>query len=205
MANDCEIEIVLQTNCSMPSSPSSLSFASFVQVRGSIPVHWSQETSVTVPKPPILLHKADPSYAATKRHFLDLFRRYGAPILVLDLVKQQEKRRRESIIGREFFSAVEVVNTELPHDLRVKYCGLDFSRLSSAPKERMHESTHKYFADIGVAGADAFDISLSAVDEYEPGRGVEETQAGESPELNILEELDLFSHFAINQTGFFTT
>ena len=189
----------------MPSSPSALSFASFVQVRGSVPVHWSQETSVTIPKPPIILHKADPSYAATKKHFLDLFRRYGEPILVLDLVKQQEKRRRESLIGREFFSAVEVINMELPPDLRIKYCGLDFSRLSSAPKERLNESTHKYFADIGVAGADAFDISLSAVDEFESARGVEEPQAGDPPELNILEELDLFSDFAINQTGFFTT
>lgn len=31
-----------------------------------------------------------------------MFRRYSSPIIVLDLVKQQEKRPRESIIGKEF-------------------------------------------------------------------------------------------------------
>lgn len=196
----------MQANCSLPSSPSRLSFASYVQVRGSIPVHWSQETSVTVPKPPIILHKADPSYAATKLHFLDLYRRYGEPILVLDLVKQQEKRRRESLIGREFFNAIEVINAEMPRELRIKYCGLDFSHLSSAPKERLNESTHKYFSDIGVAGADAFDISLSSVEDFEHLKASAESNlTEESSGLNILEELDLFSHFALDQTGFFST
>jgi hypothetical protein len=110
--------------------------ASHVMMRGSVPVFWSQETSVTVPKPPIILHKSDPCYLATRRHFLDLFRRYGRPLLVLDLVKQMEKRKRESILGREFFAAVDILNGGLPTDMKIRYCALDFSRISSAANEK---------------------------------------------------------------------
>ena len=105
-------------------------FCSYIQMRGSIPTYWSQETSVTTPRPPIVLNRVDPNYLATevglkiaiayvthsecigicfrlvfsflKEHFADMFRRYSSPIIVLDLVKQQEKRPRESIIGKEF-------------------------------------------------------------------------------------------------------
>jgi SacI homology domain len=55
---------------------------------GSIPIYWSQESSLTMPKPPIELNKVDTSYTATRLHFADLFRRYSSPILVTDLVKQ---------------------------------------------------------------------------------------------------------------------
>ena len=40
--------------------------ASFVQMRGSIPTYWYQETSVTMPKPPILVDRVDPNYLATQ-------------------------------------------------------------------------------------------------------------------------------------------
>jgi hypothetical protein len=44
-------------------------FASYVQTRGSIPTYWYQETSVTNPKPPILVDRIDPNYLATQVHF----------------------------------------------------------------------------------------------------------------------------------------
>lgn len=97
------------------------SFSSFLQVRGklgntvdnkgrssiiyvpqgSIPIFWSQESSVTMPKPPIELSRIDSTYTATRLHFADLFTRYSSPVLVLDLVKQSEKREREVRVGNE--------------------------------------------------------------------------------------------------------
>lgn len=60
--------------------------------------------------------------------------RYGAPIVALDLVKQSEKRKRESIIGKEFRDAVEVINSTISDEKKIRYIALDFSRMSRAAK-----------------------------------------------------------------------
>ena len=65
----------------------------FVVITGSIPTFWTQESSVTMPKPPIELNRVDPTYTATQLHFADLFRRYSSPVVVLDLVKQNESEK----------------------------------------------------------------------------------------------------------------
>lgn len=39
------------------------------QVRGSIPLHWAQRPDSSMLKPEIVLHRFDPLYAATRRHF----------------------------------------------------------------------------------------------------------------------------------------
>lgn len=48
-------------------------FSSFLQVRGSIPTYWTQESSVTMPKPPIVLNRVDPTYQATQVSVISLF------------------------------------------------------------------------------------------------------------------------------------
>jgi hypothetical protein len=60
-ANDCEIEQVVQRDDGYRSQ-----FCSYLQMRGSIPTYWYQETSVTMPKPPILINRTDPDYQATE-------------------------------------------------------------------------------------------------------------------------------------------
>jgi hypothetical protein len=60
-ANDCEIEQVVQRDDGYRSH-----FCSYLQMRGSIPTYWYQETSVTMPKPPILINRTDPDYQATE-------------------------------------------------------------------------------------------------------------------------------------------
>lgn len=89
VANDVEHEQILHDES---QSASSGIFSSYLQNRGSIPTFWTQESSVTMPKPPIELNRVDPTYTATQLHFSDLLKRYGSPICVLDLVKQSEKR-----------------------------------------------------------------------------------------------------------------
>jgi len=69
-----------------------------------------------------------------QEHFADMFRRYSAPIIALDLVKQHEKRPRESMVGGAFRQAVEVVNESIPLEHKVRYIALDYSRITSIAK-----------------------------------------------------------------------
>ncbi|MQM11927.1 hypothetical protein Taro_044838 [Colocasia esculenta] len=84
VANDVETEqIVLDEEAGTYKGKMS----SVVQMRGSIPLFWSQEASRFSPKPDIIVQRYDPTYQATKLHFEDLAKRYGNRIIVLNLIK----------------------------------------------------------------------------------------------------------------------
>lgn len=127
VANDVEHEQILHDEAS--SAPGG-AFSSYLQVRGSIPTYWTQESSVTMPKPPIELNRVDPTYRATQAHFEDLMVRYGSPIVVLDLVKQSEKRAREVLVGNEYRHAVDYINTSIDDPHKIRYCALDYSHIT---------------------------------------------------------------------------
>ncbi|CAM9450333.1 unnamed protein product, partial [Phaeothamnion confervicola] len=125
VANDVEVEQIVHVEAAKEGV-----FSSFVQMRGSVPTFWTQESSVTMPKPPIVLSKVDSTYAATQAHFADLLERYSSPVVVLDLVKQTEKREREVIVGKEYRRAIEHINSTMPAEHKIRYYALDFSHLS---------------------------------------------------------------------------
>lgn len=135
VANDVEVEQIVQYD-----SGADLKFCSYIQMRGSIPTFWAQETSLTMPKPPIMLSRTDPDYLATQEHFTDMLRRYSSPILVLDLVKQHEKRARESLVGREFRQAIEIINESIPRQHQVRYIALDYSKITSISKGKLSKA-----------------------------------------------------------------
>ena len=83
-----------------------------------------------MPKPPILVNQVDTSYRATQAHFSDLLVRYGSPIVVLDLVKQSEKREREVIVGNEYRHAIDYLNSHIEDEHKIQYCALDYSHVS---------------------------------------------------------------------------
>ncbi|EXC01089.1 Polyphosphoinositide phosphatase [Morus notabilis] len=85
VANDVETEQILLDE---EAGSCRGKMSSVVQMRGSIPLFWSQEVS-KFPKPDIILQRYDPTYQATKSHFEDLVERYGNPIIVLNLIKKQ--------------------------------------------------------------------------------------------------------------------
>lgn len=86
---------------------------------------------MTMPKPPIELNRIDPTYHATQLHFEDLFKRYGSPLLVLDLVKQSEKREREVRVGNEYRHAIDYINSTISDPRhRIRMCALDYSHTS---------------------------------------------------------------------------
>lgn len=103
---------------------------SFVQMRGSVPLYWSQDVSKMVPKPPIMIDQIDPFAGVAGRHFNEVLKRYGAPIIILNLVKKREKRRHESILTDEYKRAIKYLNQFLPLQHALRYIGFDMAHVS---------------------------------------------------------------------------
>lgn len=74
----------------------------------------------------------DPFFSAAALHFENLFQRYGTPCIVLNLIKQKEKTKRESILGKEFAESISYLNQFLPDDKKIKYIAWDMSRASKS-------------------------------------------------------------------------
>ncbi|KAL0952345.1 hypothetical protein HGRIS_006625 [Hohenbuehelia grisea] len=110
------------------SRRASPNFTSYVQYRGSIPIYWTQELNSMSPKPPIEINVVDPFYTAASRHFDDLFKRYGAPITILNLIKRREPQPRESKLLDEYTQCVLYLNQFLPKEKKMVYRAWDMSR-----------------------------------------------------------------------------
>ena len=133
VANDVESEQIVQemeTTPLMPDSPSR--FSSYVQYRGSIPAFWTQEAARGAVKPGIQIQRCDPFFSAAGLHFDMLMMRYGAPIVLLNLVKQKEKTPRESILLREYREMVAYLNQFVPSSHALVYKELDMARASKS-------------------------------------------------------------------------
>ncbi|XP_021767175.1 phosphoinositide phosphatase SAC1-like isoform X1 [Chenopodium quinoa] len=127
VANDVETEqIVLDEDAGSCKGKMS----SVVQMRGSIPLFWSQEASRFSPKPDIILQRYDPTYEATRLHFEDLVERYGNPIIVLNLIKTVEKRPREMMLRREFANAVTYLNEIFSEEKYLTFIHWDFHKFA---------------------------------------------------------------------------
>ncbi|MBA0627964.1 hypothetical protein Godav_022755 [Gossypium davidsonii] len=129
VANDVETEQIVFED--VPEGcPTQIS--SVVQNRGSIPLFWSQETSRLNLKPDIIcmISKKDPTYEATKLHFENLARRYGNPIIILNLIKRCEKKPRETILRSEFANAIRHINKSLTKENRLRFLHWDINRHS---------------------------------------------------------------------------
>ncbi|XP_047334390.1 phosphoinositide phosphatase SAC3-like [Impatiens glandulifera] len=125
VANDVEAEQIVFED--VPEGcPTQLS--SIVQNRGSIPLFWSQETSRLNIKPDIILSQKDRTYEATRLHFENLALRYGKPIIILNLIKTNERKPRESILRAEFANAIEYINKDLPEEERLKFLHWDLHK-----------------------------------------------------------------------------
>ncbi|KLU85944.1 polyphosphoinositide phosphatase [Magnaporthiopsis poae ATCC 64411] len=138
VANDVETEqIVSEVNTTSFHSPgprlyASPQYTSYVQHRGSIPLHWSQDSTGVTPKPPIELNLIDPFYTSAALHFDNLFGRYGAPIYALNLVKSRERTPRESKLLEEYTKAISYLNQFLPEGKRIIHKAWDMSRAAKS-------------------------------------------------------------------------
>lgn len=126
VANEVETEQMVHD--SGVSSLSLSHFTSFVQMRGSIPGHWKQDMGKMVAKPAITLDLNDPYAETAGAHFNELLKRYGAPIVILNLVKQRERKKQESLLSEELSSAVKYLNQFLSPEHQIVYKTFDMAR-----------------------------------------------------------------------------
>ena len=126
-ANEVEVEQVLWTR--EGGHPTEGQFTSHVQLRASIPLLWTQEANAIVAKPDVTVRSVDPVAVPTRRTVSGLFARYGAPVMALNLIKQNERRPREGVLGDLFADAVETVNANLPPPLALRYLRLDYKQV----------------------------------------------------------------------------
>eukprot|EP00478_Filoreta_tenera_P001622 GABV01001655.1.p1 GENE.GABV01001655.1~~GABV01001655.1.p1 ORF type:complete len:165 (+),score=42.41 GABV01001655.1:338-832(+) len=66
-ANDVDTEQIVHDRCG--GDPVWGQFASYAQMRASVPLFWSQESNAMIAKPPILIQKYDPVHRALRSHF----------------------------------------------------------------------------------------------------------------------------------------
>ncbi|KAK4741049.1 hypothetical protein SAY87_024637 [Trapa incisa] len=149
VANDVETEQIILDE---EAGSSKGKMSSVVQMRGSIPLFWSQEVSRFSPKPDIILQRYDPTYEATKLHFDDLARRYGNPIIILNLIKTFEKRPREMMLRREFANAIGYLNQILPEDNHLILIHWDFHKFAKSKSANV-------LAVLGAVAGEALDLT----------------------------------------------
>ncbi|KAG0210659.1 phosphatidylinositol-3,5-bisphosphate 5-phosphatase [Mortierella sp. GBA30] len=142
VANDVETEQIVSEMSttsfySAGSTHANPNHTSFVQHRGSIPLFWTQDGTNMSPKPAIELNVIDPYFSAAALHFDDMFKRYGAPCIVLNLIKAKEKTPRESLLLKEFSECIEYLNQFLPEDKKIWHIKWDMSRASKSPDENV--------------------------------------------------------------------
>ncbi|KAG9450238.1 hypothetical protein H6P81_010203 [Aristolochia fimbriata] len=104
------------------------------------------------PKPDIILQRYDPTYQSTKLHFEDLARRYGNPIIVLNLIKTVEKRPREMMLRREFANAVGYLNQILSEESHLKFIHWDFHKFAKSKSANV-------LAVLGAVASEALDLT----------------------------------------------
>lgn len=91
-----------------------LLLCSVVQLRGSVPLYWSQQLTTLSPKPEVVLQHFDPLYQVTGRHFDDLRCRYGSPVVALNLLKTTERKKlREALLSNEMSAAIRLLNEQV--------------------------------------------------------------------------------------------
>ncbi|BBM96933.1 phosphatidylinositol 4-phosphatase [Marchantia polymorpha subsp. ruderalis] len=103
--------------------------ASYVQVRGSIPILWEQIVDLTY-KPKIKTIQLDETPKVVERHFRDLQQRYGS-VIALDLINQHGS---EGVLSEAFGGAMQNICSDtlryIPFDFHM-ICGhIHFERLS---------------------------------------------------------------------------
>ena len=55
-------------------------------------------------------------------------KRYGAPIIILNLVKKREKKKHESTLSEEMNTSVKYLNQFLPLEYNIQYISFDMAR-----------------------------------------------------------------------------
>ncbi|RZR89552.1 hypothetical protein BHM03_00017305 [Ensete ventricosum] len=91
------------------------------------------------------VHKKDRNFEATRLHFRNLVKRYGNPIIILNLIKSREKKPRESLLRAEFANAIDFINKDLPEEKRLKFLHWDIQKHTRRKGSNVLELLGKVF------------------------------------------------------------
>lgn len=116
-ANMVETEQIISSPTWDDSSP----IHSFVQIRGSIPLFFTQSAYSLKPVP-VIQHSTETNYKACKRHFERLLSNYGA----LQIVNLVEKRGVEEPIGAQYEANIARLNEEQSGENKIPFEWFDF-------------------------------------------------------------------------------
>ncbi|RDA89961.1 hypothetical protein CP533_6676 [Ophiocordyceps camponoti-saundersi (nom. inval.)] len=116
-ANTVETEQIL----SSPTWELSRPIRSFLQIRGSIPMYFTQ-TAYSLKPVPVIQHSVDSNLKACRKHFERLFKAYGR----LQVVNLVEKTGIEEPIGSQYQTSVEQLNEGLKPGDRIPFEWFDF-------------------------------------------------------------------------------
>ncbi|XP_046846886.1 polyphosphoinositide phosphatase-like [Xenia sp. Carnegie-2017] len=143
VANDVETEQIVHDASTL--SFKSGRYTSFVQLRGSVPLFWSQELQHgVVPKPQIQVDRSDPFVSAAAQHFNSILQRFGSPVIVFNLVKKKERKRHEQILGEEYTQIVDYLNQFLSPRHKIKYIWFDIARYSKNKNVNIIEKLEQF-------------------------------------------------------------
>lgn len=121
---------------------------SFVQIRGSIPLFFTQ-TPYSLRPTPVLRHSEETNYQALKKHFEYLHQRYGS----LQIANLIEKHSIEAPIGQQFQAGVERYNKEHPDDEQIPFEWFDFHAVCRGMKfenvQKLIEILREEMSDFG--------------------------------------------------------
>eukprot|EP00914_Ancora_sagittata_P020200 GHVO01040055.1.p1 GENE.GHVO01040055.1~~GHVO01040055.1.p1 ORF type:complete len:848 (-),score=140.95 GHVO01040055.1:294-2837(-) len=111
VANEVECEQILveipeQSSTSSSQPVRRRKVASYVMLRGSIPLYWGHTDPFSMqPKVELHLNRAV-CVRDSKRHFDSLFEEYGSPVVVFNLIKQKPPNHSETMLGKEFVAVL---------------------------------------------------------------------------------------------------
>eukprot|EP00058_Branchiostoma_floridae_P018686 XP_002604175.1 hypothetical protein BRAFLDRAFT_278184 [Branchiostoma floridae] len=178
VANEVETEQIVHDASVL--SLGSGRYTAYVQMRGSVPLYWSQDITTMMPKPPIGLDLADPYACVAGLHFNDMMKRYGAPVIILNLVKKREKRKHESVLTEELVSAINYLNQFLPPQHAIQYIAWDMARFTKSKNvnvmERLGEIADRVVMKTGFfkSGPHLYCTKLRPEEKYSEMQGVTE-------------------------------
>ena len=128
-ANHVETEQIVH-DASMTSHRTG-KYTSFLQMRASVPCFWSQDLSTKI-RPPISIDRRDPYASAAAIHFDHVVRKYGGPVILLDLVKKKEKKPREGILSNELAVSLAYLNQFLTPQHTLRHAAWDMKRTAKS-------------------------------------------------------------------------
>ncbi|KAB1218309.1 Phosphoinositide phosphatase SAC2 [Morella rubra] len=151
VANDVETEQIVSVDA---AEGCPMQITSAVQYRGSVPLFWSQNTvGFHKFRPEFSLPAEQDEYKATRRHFMDLVKRYGVPIIILSLLKTRGKKRAEKTLGSTYAKAIASIIDSLPGKNDLRFCRWDLNTHMYSRRARDELQQLRDFA------ADALDLT----------------------------------------------